>query len=132
MPGGTRRPVILVVEDELLIRKSALDFLEDAGFCVLEANNALQGSAIFEERLDIGAIFTDIGIKAMFNGLIFAHLVSIRRPQVRVLVTSGSPRASVYSMPSNCRFLPKPYSPTCVTSALLGFTSAHPAVSASI
>lgn len=132
MLAETDKPIILVVEDQALIRMSALDFLEDAGFAVLEADNALQAGKIFEGRPDIAVVFTDIGMTGRFDGLAFARQVSARRPEVQLLVTSGRPRASVRGMPFNCRFFPKPYSPTSVTSALFRFISARPAMSTRI
>jgi two-component system, response regulator PdtaR len=55
-----RRPVVLIVEDELLIRLHAAQIIEEAGFDVVEASNADEAIAILEERPDISVLFTDI------------------------------------------------------------------------
>jgi len=52
--------VILVVEDEAIIRMGAVQMLTDAGFAVLEACNADVALEILESRTDIAAVFTDI------------------------------------------------------------------------
>src|SRR5256885_11822647 len=44
------RPVVLVVEDEFLIRMRAADMIEDAGFKVVEAADADQAILILESR----------------------------------------------------------------------------------
>ena len=114
------RPTILVVEDEVLIRMSAVDFLQDVGFDTLQANNAPAARAIFASRPDIAAVFTDIEMAGAFDGLAFAREVHDQRPDVFVLVTSGRQLPLSPAMPTDCVFLPKPYSPSAVALALWG------------
>jgi PleD family two-component response regulator len=52
--------VVLVVEDEMLLRMRAVDMVEDAGFTSIEAVDADQAVAILESRSDIALLFTDI------------------------------------------------------------------------
>jgi two-component system, response regulator PdtaR len=115
------RPKILVVEDEVLIRMSAVDFLQDVGFDTLQANNAPDACAIFASRPDIAAVFTDIEMAGAFDGLAFAREVRAKRPDVFVLVTSGRQLPLSPALPTDCVFLPKPYSPSQVALALWGF-----------
>lgn len=114
------RPAILVVEDEVLIRMSAVDFLQDIGFDALEASNAPDAYAIFSRRSDIAAVFTDIGMAGAFDGLAFARKVHDKRPDIFVLVTSGRQLPLSPPFPTDCVFLPKPYSPSAVALALWG------------
>jgi CheY-like chemotaxis protein len=55
-----RKPVVLVVEDENLIRLSALDMVEEAGFEGIAASDADEAIRILESRNDIRAVFTDV------------------------------------------------------------------------
>ena len=57
-----RRPVVLVVEDEPVLRMMAVDMVEDAGFEALEAADATQAIEILQSRLDIRIVFTDIDL----------------------------------------------------------------------
>ena len=57
---ATERPVILIVEDEFLIRAATADVIREAGFEVLEAANADDALVILEARGDIRVVFTDI------------------------------------------------------------------------
>jgi hypothetical protein len=50
-------PVILIVEDELLVRTSTAEIIRDAGFEVLEAANADETIVILETRRDIRVVF---------------------------------------------------------------------------
>jgi CheY-like chemotaxis protein len=54
------RQVVLIVEDEALVRMTAVDMVEEAGFKVLEATNADEAIRLLEARRDITVVFTDI------------------------------------------------------------------------
>jgi CheY-like chemotaxis protein len=54
------KPVALVVEDELLIRKYAVEMVEEAGFEAIEASDADEAIRLLESRRDIRAVFTDV------------------------------------------------------------------------
>ena len=55
-------PLVLIVEDELLVRMNALSLLEEAGFGVLEAASADEAFSLLERRKDIRIVFTDINM----------------------------------------------------------------------
>jgi CheY-like chemotaxis protein len=76
---ATRRPVVLVVEDEFLIRINAAEMMEEAGFEVVEASNADEAVATLEARLDIAVVFTDIQMPGTMDGLKLARAVRHRR-----------------------------------------------------
>ena len=50
-----QRQVVLVVEDELLVRMVAVDTLEEAGYAVAEAGNADQALAVLETRTNLSS-----------------------------------------------------------------------------
>jgi CheY-like chemotaxis protein len=55
-------PVVLIVEDDPLLRMLAVEVVEEAGFVALEAGNADEAVALLESRPDISLLFTDIDI----------------------------------------------------------------------
>ncbi len=67
---------------------------------------------------DIGAILTDVDMPGTLNGLGLARQVANRRPEVKIVVTSGgyTPRSS--DLPPGVRFLCKPYSPLKLLSVM--------------
>ena len=87
VPG--RKPVVLVVEDENLIRLSALDMVEEAGFEAIAASDADEAIRILESRNDIRAVFTDVHMPGSMDGLRLARVVRNRWPPVALIVTSG-------------------------------------------
>ena len=84
-----RRPVVLLVEDELLLRMDATAMVAEAGFEVVEAGDADEAIAILESRRDIGIVFTDIQMPGSMDGLKLAHAIRGRWPPIRIVATSG-------------------------------------------
>ena len=62
------KSVILVVDDDALVRVHSNLALEDAGYEVVEASNAADALIKLEERPDIAALFTDVRMPGALNG----------------------------------------------------------------
>jgi len=105
------RPAILVVEDELLIRICAASCLAEAGFTVIEAADAEEAMEAFDARGDVALLFSDVNMRGPLDGIELAWWVRRRRPELPVIVTSGSATPAEVQMPSGGRFLAKPYIP---------------------
>ena len=116
--SAIRRPVVLIVEDEFLLRMNAAEMIGDAGFNVVEAGNADEAIAILEARPDIRVVFTDIQMPGSMDGLKLAQFVRGRWPPIKIVATSGLVGVRETDLPEGGRFLPKPYSQLQVTSVL--------------
>lgn len=103
------RPVILVVEDDTLLRMHAAEMIEEAGFEVLEAQNADEAIKLLEARMDIAVVFTDIDMPGSMNGLKLAHAVANRWPPIRIVATSGHFQMRDGDLPAGGLFIAKPY-----------------------
>jgi CheY-like chemotaxis protein len=117
-----RRPVVLVVEDDYLLRLDAADMIKAADFEVIEAANADEAIAILESRNDIAVIFTDIQMPGSMDGLRLARAVRGRWPPIKIITTSGQRIIEELDLPEGGRFLPKPYNPTQVNGVLRELT----------
>src|SRR6202790_2208025 len=84
--------IVLVVEDEMLLRMRAVDMVEDAGYTSLEAVDADAAFAILESRSDIALLFTDIQMPGTMDGLKLAHAVHQRWPPIKIILGSGQLR----------------------------------------
>jgi CheY-like chemotaxis protein len=115
---AARRPVVLIAEDELLIRLHAAQIIEDAEFDVVEASNADEAIAILEARPDISVLFTDIQMPGSMDGLKLAAAVKGRWPPIKILATSGLVNVRQDDLPEGGRFLPKPYDSIQLTETL--------------
>jgi CheY-like chemotaxis protein len=118
-----RRPVVLVVEDDYLLRTDAVDMIEAAGFAVIEAANADDAIGILESRDDIAVVFTDIQMPGSMDGLKLARAVRGRWPPIKIITTSGHRIIAETDLPEGGRFLPKPYSPRQISGVLRELTA---------
>src|SRR5260221_1973986 len=100
--------VVLVVEDEMLLRMRAVDMVEDAGYTSLEAVDADAAFAILESRSDIALLFTDIQMPGTMDGLKLAHAVHARWPPIKIILVSGQLRLANIDIPPHSRFFGKP------------------------
>jgi CheY-like chemotaxis protein len=112
------RQLVLVVEDEGLVRMNAVAMIEEAGFSVLEASDADDAIRILETRRDITVIFTDIEMPGSMNGIKLAHAVRDRWPPIKIIATSGHYGFREGDLPTGGRFLPKPYTLPQISEAL--------------
>lgn len=104
-------PVVLVVEDEPVLRMAAVDMVEDTGLTALEAPDAEAALALLKTRRDISLVFTDVQMPGRLDGMRLADLVRDRWPRIDVIVTSGEIAPGERPMPSGGVFIPKPYDP---------------------
>jgi len=123
---ATERPVVLVVEDDFLIRIGAVEMIGQGGFDVIEAANADEAIAILQIRLDITVVFTDIQIPGSMDGLRLATAIRGRWPPIKIVATSGLVDVRKTDLPEGGRFLSKPYSPVEIVGTLRELTGAEP------
>ncbi|MCK1359815.1 HWE histidine kinase domain-containing protein [Bradyrhizobium sp. 199] len=101
-------PNVLIVEDEMILRMRAVDIVEDAGFCPVEAVNADEAMSVLESRSDISLLLTDIQMPGSIDGLKLAHAVHERWPSIKIILISGQVKPSEEERPANSRFFGKP------------------------
>jgi CheY-like chemotaxis protein len=117
-----KRPVVLVVEDDFLIRTDAAAILKVAGFGTVEASTADEAIAILEARRDIHVVFTDVQMPGSMDGLKLARFVKDRWPPIKIVATSGLVTVREDDLPEGGRFVPKPYSPAQIVGTLRELT----------
>jgi CheY-like chemotaxis protein len=121
------KAVVLVVENEALIRISALHMVEDAGFVAVEARNADEAIKVLESRSDIRAVFTDIRMSGSLDGWKLARAIKGRWPPIHLILTSGLDIPSEDRLPTNGRFIRKPYTTEQVAATLHALFGQDPA-----
>ena len=119
---AARRWVVLIVEDDLLIRLHAAEIIEAAGFDVVEASNADEAIAILEVRPEIAVLFTDIQMPGSMDGLKLAAAVKGRWIPIKIVATSGLVNVQPNDLPEGGRFLRKPDNPNQLTATLRELT----------
>jgi len=121
--SAPKRSVVLIVEDEFLLRMDAVDMIAGAGFEVVETANADEAIEVLEARRDITVVFTDIQMPGTMDGLRLARAVKGRWPPIKIVATSGHLQVRETDLPEGGRFLPKPYSPVQVAGVLREVTA---------
>ena len=82
-------PVILVVEDEILVRMSVSEHLRNAGFTVIEAGDADEALRLLRVRPDVVLMLTDIRLPGTMDGSALIRVLRSERPQLKVIAGSG-------------------------------------------
>ncbi len=103
--------VVLLVEDDGLVRDATAQSLTRLGYDVLEAANGVEAEALVEDREDIDLVFSDIVMPGGISGVALAQHIQKCRPDLPVLLTTGYPgdscRADISDVPFD--ILQKPY-----------------------
>ena len=103
------RPVVLVVEDEFLVRVVKVDILR-----VLEAQDADEALDMLRRRPEIIAVLTDVDMPGSLNGFEFAQLVKQGWPELAVLVISGKMEPGPGDLPRGVAFVQKSIRPAAL------------------
>ena len=104
--------LVVIVDDDVFERMGASYMFSDAGYRVLEAENADEALQLFEDNAAVRLLFTDVNMPGSMSGSDLAHQVARRWPEVGVIMTSGRPRPE--ALPLGAKFHAKPYEPTNV------------------
>jgi two-component system, response regulator PdtaR len=106
-PGTEKIPKILVVEDEILVRIIIAEALREAGMRVIEVGSADEAMEHLETGTPIDFVFTDIELPGSMSGLELVRRLQARRPDLKLLMTSGRLPARD-PIPAG-QFITKPY-----------------------
>ena len=101
-------PLVLVVEDEALVRMVMSDVLTEAGFEVLDAANVAEALTILAAPLEVRVVVTDVEMPPGPNGFDLAREVARRWPRIEILVSSGRHWPQAGNLPLGAAFLEKP------------------------
>ena len=117
--------IVLLVEDEALVRSATAESLTDAGFEVLEADCAAEALQVIGDRTDIDLMFSDINMPGAVDGLGLAHMVHDSHPRMLLILTSGRAGPAQGDIPGQGRFVEKPYAMAGVTRLISGMIAAR-------
>jgi two-component system, response regulator PdtaR len=110
--------LILIVEDEFLISEYLRGILEGAGYNVVATFDADEAIAVLETDPEIKVVITDINLRGSMDGLRLAAAIRDRWPPIHLIVAAGQAYASSSALPPGSLFVPKPYGPDEILSAV--------------
>lgn len=104
-------PIVLLVEDEVLIRMAMADALRDEGFVVIEATYPSEAVSAVKGGLRPDILFTDIRMPGGMDGVALAGVLQDKLPHLRVFIASGHEKGMSEAKQLQ-DFIGKPYEPT--------------------
>lgn len=105
----TQQPVILVADDEPLIRNLITLLMQQAGYSVLAAADGHEGLELSRKYSGaIALVITDYDMPRL-NGTDLCHHLREERPGIKILMMSGKDIGEIVSQNANLPFLPKPF-----------------------
>jgi signal transduction histidine kinase len=110
-PRGHEDLVVLVVEDDPLMRQMTTEALRELGYGVLAADGAATALTLLAEHPEVKLLFTDV-VMPEVNGRKLADEALRRRPDLSVIFTTGyTPNAVVHGgvLDPGVNFLSKPF-----------------------
>ena len=106
---GVHQSVILVADDEVLIRNLVTLLLQDEGYFVHSAGDGHEGLELSRKYPGvIDLLITDVEMPRMNGTDLCGHLME-ERPGIKVLVMSGKDISEIIRQNANMPFLPKPF-----------------------
>jgi CheY-like chemotaxis protein len=116
--GGSDTPVILVAEDDALIRLCVAEHLRENGYEVVEACSGDEALAVFAASKAVDVVFSDVRMPGATDGAKLAHWVRENRPGTHVILASGYFPKAADEAGKDVVFIPKPYEPETVVRAI--------------
>jgi DNA-binding response OmpR family regulator len=106
---GVRDPIILVADDEVMIRNLVTILLQQQGYIVLSASDGQEGLELSRKYPGpIDLVITDVEMPRL-NGMdLCTHLLQ-ERPGIKVIVMSGADMREIVTQNVHLPFLPKPF-----------------------
>ena len=108
--SSSKGEMVLVVEDNTALRRTAVRQLRELGYRVLDVQNGAEALAQLEANA-VDLLFTDIVMPAGMDGFELANTAKARWPDLKVILTSGYPERKVAESLATVNFplLTKPY-----------------------
>jgi signal transduction histidine kinase/ActR/RegA family two-component response regulator len=103
---------VLVVDDNIQLRRATVRQLVQLGYRVLEASDAITARAILEADSTVSLLCSDVAMPGDMDGIALVQWAAARRPRLRSILTSGfsnSEGRQQHLTALGCRFLEKPF-----------------------
>jgi DNA-binding response OmpR family regulator len=118
--GLEPKPVIMVIEPEVLIRMTITEFLRDCGFKVIEGVMAEDVRTVIDSGGHLDIVFSEVRLPGKTDGFALARQLRDARPEIDVILTSGVAGAAEKStdLCAEGPLMKKPYEPKEVASRI--------------
>lgn len=108
--------VVLLVEDDVLLREVMAELLQDEGFDVVECSTAESAELIVATcGAELRALVTDNSLSGTMSGVELAQYAREKFPRMNIIVISGK---QLENTPVLTTFLHKPFAPASLVEAV--------------
>ncbi len=111
------KPVVLIVEDNTIIRMSAVDLVFRRAMKHWKRATPTRQSA-FSKDGNIDLVFTDVQMPGTMDGIKLSHYIRDRWPPLKLIIASGAAIVEESMLPVGSRFFSKPYDDLTITEAM--------------
>ncbi|MFC0282729.1 response regulator [Camelimonas abortus] len=120
MTCAARPPVVLLVEDEMFVRMTTCDMLEDAGFTVLEAGDCAAALALLRQAGRVDLLVSDVGLPDMDGVTLYAACRELCPDLPAIFITGYGQDQMVQEMREapHARVLGKPFQQRDLSAAI--------------
>lgn len=120
-PPDAKKRVVLVIEDEPVLRIEISDMLQEEGLEVVEATNVENAIHILETRPDIRIVYMDLDMPNGVDGVKIAAAIRDRWPPIEIVLTASRIDSARLQLPVRAKFFPKPFNRARVIEAVRVF-----------
>ena len=106
-PGDGHAPVILLVEDDVLVRFTTAETLRDSGYHVLEAVDAGEALSLIGTGHPLDLVLSDVRMPGQMDGVALTYAIKEVRPNLPVVLVSSHLEPNTSH--AGEAFLSKPY-----------------------
>jgi light-regulated signal transduction histidine kinase (bacteriophytochrome) len=97
LPSSQGSEIVLVVDDEPVVRMLIGDVLRDLGYAVIEAADGAEGLRVLDSPQPVDLLISDVGLPGGLNGRQLADAARVGRPDLKVLFITGYAENAVLS-----------------------------------
>lgn len=83
------KPVVMVVEPEVLVRMSIADFLRECGYKVIEGVSAEDVETVLHSQVPLNVVFAEVKLPGETDGFALARTLRQTHPDIDVILTAG-------------------------------------------
>jgi CheY-like chemotaxis protein len=112
LPTAKEGEVVLVVEDDAMVLRLAVQLLTRLGYRTVEAHDGPEAISILDQAGRVDLLFTDVVLPKGMNGTVLAREAQQRRPSLKVLYMSGYTANAIIHhgvLDKGVHLLPKPF-----------------------
>jgi CheY-like chemotaxis protein len=104
------RRIALVVEDDAIQRQSIAMLLQECEMDVIQCESGEAAELVLDHVGGcLATLLTDVKLAGTMDGIELAQIARQRFPELRIVVTSATPRVS--RLPDGTQFIAKPWRP---------------------